>query len=77
MNGRIRCVQYPAFGREMEIAQEALSPTVFSVTQTCRSRRHQTARNDISLSFFKESCAACSSLKVEDGIVIRLNYYFY
>ena len=51
MNGRIRCVQYPAFGREMGIAQEALSPTVFSVTQTCRSRRHQTARNDISLIF--------------------------
>jgi hypothetical protein len=36
-------------------------------------KRHAT----ISLSFFKESCAACSSLKVEDGIVIRLNYYFY
>jgi hypothetical protein len=35
----------------MEIAQEALSPTAFSVTQTCRSRRHQTARNDISLIF--------------------------
>ena len=36
-------------------------------------KRHAT----ISLSFFKESCAACSSLKVEDGIVIRVNYYFY
>ena len=31
----------------------------------------------VSLSFFKESCAARSSLKVEDGIVIRVNYYFY
>jgi hypothetical protein len=51
MNGGIRYVQYPTFGREMEIAQEALSSTAFSVTQTCRSRRHQTARNYISLIF--------------------------
>jgi hypothetical protein len=76
MNGGIRYVQYPTFGREMEIAQEALSPTAFSVTQTCRSRRHQTART-VSLSFFEESCAACSSLKVEDDIVISVNRYFY
>jgi hypothetical protein len=48
MNGRIRYVQYPTFGRELEIAQEALSPTAFSVTQTCRRRRHQTARNYLS-----------------------------
>jgi hypothetical protein len=32
MNGGIRYVQYPIFGREMEIAQEALSPAAFSVT---------------------------------------------
>jgi len=76
MNGGIRYVQYPTFGREMEIAQEALSPTAFSVTRTCRSRRHQTARNCISL-IFKGSCAACSSLEVEDDIVIGVNRYFY
>jgi hypothetical protein len=51
MNGGIRYVQYPTFGREMEIAREALSPTAFSVTRTRRSRRHQTARNYISLIF--------------------------
>lgn len=31
----------------------------------------------VSLSFFKESSAACSSLKVEDDIVIGVNRYFY
>jgi hypothetical protein len=36
---------------KLEIAQEGLSPTAFSVTQTCRSRRRQTARNCISLIF--------------------------
>ena len=31
----------------------------------------------VSLSFFEESCAACSSLKLEDDIVIGVNRYFY
>jgi hypothetical protein len=47
----------------MEIAQGALSPTAFSVTQTCRSRRHQTARNHISLIFQGELRGLAAALK--------------
>ena len=76
MNGGIRYVQYPIFGREMEVAQERFHQQLFQSPRLAVAgaiKRHAT----VSLSFFEESCAACSSLKVEDDIVISVNRYFY